>query len=127
MKRVPTLAHDPFPNVLPVELLQPRSPNPNPGLNVYSTSWTPYACTFRDSVHMRRMLHLATLELVADRFVMSPFILSTFYFLLCTSYFLFYALWSLPCILSIEPLDRVATLMNTSTNQLTSEFCDKLD
>ena len=92
MKRVPTLAHDPFPNVMPAELSHPRFPNPNPDLNVYSTSLIPYACTCRDSVHMRRMLHLATVVLFADRFVISPFVLSTFYFLLCTSYFLFYAL-----------------------------------
>ena len=92
MKRVPTLAHDPFPNIMPAELSHPRFPNPNPDLNVYSTSLIPYACTCRDSVRMRRMLHLATVVLFADRFVISPFILSTFYFLLCTSYFLFYAL-----------------------------------
>ena len=89
MKLVPTLAHDPFPNVMPAELSQPRFPNPNPDLNVYSTSLTPYVCTCSDSLHMRRMLHLATLVPFADRFVISPFILSTLYFLLCTSYFLF--------------------------------------
>ena len=92
MKRVPTLAHDPFPNVMPAELSHPRFPNPNPDLNVYSTGLTPYVCTCRDSVHMKGMLHLATVVLFVDRFVISPVILSTFYFLLCTSYFLFYAL-----------------------------------
>ena len=39
--------------------------------------------------HMRTILHLATLVLFADRFVISPFLLSTFYFLLPTSYLCF--------------------------------------
>ena len=93
MKRVRTLAHNPVPNVMPAELSQPRCPNldtleknatsaTNPYLNIYSTSLTPYACTCSDSMHMRRMLHLAPLVLFADRFVISPLILSTFYFIL---------------------------------------------
>ena len=89
MKCVPTLAHDPFPDVMPTELSQPRFSNPNPYLNVYSTSLTPYAWTCRNSVQMRRMLHLPTLVLFADRFVISPFILSTFYLMLCSFYLVY--------------------------------------
>ena len=113
MKRVPTLAHDPFPNVMPAELSHPRFPNPNPDLNVYSTSLTPYACTCRDSVHMRRMLHLATVVLFADGFVISPFILSTFYFLLSILCFVVSTLYIVyrtvaPCSDTREHLDKSA-------------------
>ena len=70
----------------------------DPYLDVYSTSLTPYACMCRDSMLMRRMLHLAALVLFADRFLISPLVLSTFYFLLPTLYFLlcsFYFVYSL--------------------------------
>ena len=79
-------------------LLKNATSATDPYLNVYSTSLTPYACTCRDSMHMRRMLHLATLVLFADRFVISPLVLSTFYFLLPTLYFMlcsFYFVYSL--------------------------------
>ena len=102
---MPTLAHDPFPNDMPAELSQPRFPNPNPDLNVYSTSLTPYACTCRDSVHMRKMLHLATLVLFADRFVISPwqqtlsyFPLSTFYFVLPIPFFMLCSFYLVYCL-----------------------------
>ena len=49
-------------------------------------------------MHMRRMLQLVTLVLFADRFVISPLVLSIFYFLLPTLYFMlcsFYFVYSL--------------------------------
>ena len=117
MKRVPTLAHDPFPNVMPAELSQPRFPNPNPDLNVYSTSLTPYACTCRDSVHMRRMLHLATLVLRGSFRYLSfhtfHFLLSTLYFLLSILCFVVSTLYIVyravgPCSDTHEHLDKSA-------------------
>ena len=122
MKRVPTLAHDPSQTLClrssrnlasPIwtPLLKNATSATYPYLNVYSTSLTPYACTCRDSMHMRRMLHLATLVLFADRFVISPLALSTFYFLLYTLCFVVSTLYIL--YITIGPCSVVEDSGNT--------------
>ena len=101
MKRVPTLAHDPFPNAMPAELSHPRFPNPNPDLNVYSTSLPPYACTCRALRGSFCYLSFHTFH----------FLLSTLYFLLSILCFAVSTLYIVyrtvaPCSGTREHLDK---------------------
>ena len=91
MKRVPTLDHNPVPNSrnLISPIWTPFLKNATSATDPYSTNLTPYACTCRDSMHMRKMLHLATLVLFTDRFVISPLVLSTLCSVVSTLYILY--------------------------------------